>query len=73
MAAEVTMVTTLLRIFNGWTWVAILVLATMAYRAWEQPAKLLSGVVIGAVLCVALDRVIKRSERSIAAAWNDPT
>lgn len=67
------MVTTLLRIFNGWTWLAILTSAAMAYRAWEQPAKLLSGAVIGAVLCVGLDRVIKRSERAIATAWNDPT
>ena len=67
------MVTTLLRIFNGWTWLAILVSAGIAYRAWEQPTKLLSGVVIGAVVCVGIDRVIKRSERAIATAWNDPT
>ena len=67
------MVTTLLRVFNGWTWVAILVSAGIAYRAWEQPTKLLSGLVIVAVLCFALDRVIKRSERSIAAAWNEPS
>lgn len=67
------MVTMLLRIFNGWTWVAILVSAVIAYRAWEQPTKLLSGLFIAAVLWFALDRVIKRSERAIAAAWNDPT
>ena len=67
------MVTMLLRIFNGWTWVAILVSAAIAYRAWEHPSKLLSGVFIAAVVWFALDRLIKRSERAIAAAWNDPT
>lgn len=67
------MVTLLLRIFNGWTWVAILVSAAIAYRAWEQPTRLLSGLVIVAVLCFGLDRMIKRSERAIASAWNEPS
>ena len=67
------MVTTLLRVFNAWTWLAILVSAALAYRAWEQPAKLLSGVLMIAVLCFALDRAIKRSERVIATVWNEPS
>ena len=66
------MVTMLLRVFNAWTWVAILVSAAIAYRAWEQPTKLLSGVLIVAVLGFALDRAIKRSERVIATVWNEP-
>jgi hypothetical protein len=73
MAAEVTMVTTLLRVSNAWTWIAILVSPAIAYRAWEHPSKLLRGLFIAAVVWFALDRVINRSERAIAAAWNEPT
>src|ERR1043166_462704 len=67
------MVTMLLRVFNAWTWIAILVSPAIAYRAWEHPSKLLSGLFIAAVVWFALDRVINRSERAIAAAWNEPT
>ncbi len=67
------MVTMLLRVFNAWMWFSILVCTATAFHAWGEPTRLLSEMLIAAVLWFALDRVFKRSERAIAIAWNEPS